>query len=112
MPKFLKAADVLLLPNISATKESVNYTSPIKMFEYMAGKRPIIASDLPSIREVLNSRNSLLCAPGNPDDLSAKISLILDNKKLAEELSRQAFEDVKKFTWNERAKNIIKFFSK
>ena len=109
VPKFLKVADVLLLPNVPATEESVKYTSPIKMFEYMASKRPIIASNLPSLNEVLNNKNSLFCNPGDSNDLVNKINLILDNKKLADELSYQAHNDVKKYTWEERAKKILDF---
>ncbi|MFC1615495.1 glycosyltransferase, partial [Patescibacteria group bacterium] len=52
IPKYLKCADILLLPNIPISEESISETSPIKMFEYMAVKRPIIASNMTSIREV------------------------------------------------------------
>src|SRR3989344_5203226 len=54
IPIFLKAADVLLLPNSSREDVSRSYTSPLKLFEYMASKRPITASDIPSLREVLD----------------------------------------------------------
>ena len=43
IPKYLKLANILLLPNTSVTEESKKYTSPIKVFEYMASKKPILA---------------------------------------------------------------------
>lgn len=102
VPFYLKAADVLILPNSAREKISQIYTSPIKMFEYMASGVPIAASDLPSLREILNEKNSLLFQPDNPKDLAGKIKLALGNKKIA----KQALIDVKKYTWQRRAKDI------
>ena len=59
-------ADVLALPNPSSAI-SREFTSPLKLFEYMASGRPIVASDLPSLREVLaDGRNALLVEPATP----------------------------------------------
>lgn len=103
MPFYLKAADVLVLPNSSKEKISRLYTSPIKMFEYMASRVPIVASDLPSLKEILNKKNSLLFQPDNPNDLAEKISAAPGNQKIA----KQALIDVRKYAWQKRAENII-----
>lgn len=107
IPKFMKSADVLLLPNVSSTKESVDFTSPIKMFEYMASQKPIIASDLPSIKEVLDEKNAIFFREGDSDDLVKKIDLVFSDEKLSEEKSEKAFQDVQKFTWAKRAEKIL-----
>ena len=61
----LRAADVLVLPNPASAISSA-FTSPLKLFEYMAAGRPIVATDLPSMREVLHAEeNALLVEPGN-----------------------------------------------
>jgi len=53
VPLYLAAADLAALPNRSKPEISAKYTSPLKAFEYMASGLPIVASDLPSLREVL-----------------------------------------------------------
>lgn len=106
----MKSADVLLLPNIASTQESVAYTSPIKMFEYMASGVPIVASRLPSICEVLNDSNSILVEPGNPNELlrGIELSLILE----ATARAAQAKKDVQSYTWDARALKILRFINK
>jgi len=107
---YQKAFDVLLMP-FPNIKHYAYYMSPLKMFEYLASGRPIISSDLPSIREVLNETNCLFCRPGDPADLAAKIKLILRDNDLVDKITRQALLDVKKYSWEKRAENIIKFIS-
>lgn len=112
IPSYLKSADILLLPNTSQTEESVSFTSPIKMFEYMASGVPIIASNLPSLRAVLNEQNALLVEPDNAAALLKAIEKILVDNNFAQNIGRKAKEDVKKYTWNEYAKKILNFIAK
>lgn len=105
-----KAADVLVLPNTAKEDISKYWTSPMKMLEYMTSKRPIVASDLPSIREVLNENNAVLVEPDNPEALANSIKKVLQNKELANKISSQAFQDIQQYTWQKRAENIIRGF--
>jgi glycosyltransferase involved in cell wall biosynthesis len=99
----LERAGILVLPNL-ATAISTRFTSPLKMFEYMAAGRPIVASDLPAIREVLeHERNALLVPPGDGAALASGIQRLLDDPALAARLARTAFEDVGAFGWDRRA---------
>lgn len=107
IPIYLKASDVLVLPNSAKDNISKKYTSPLKMFEYMASRRPIVASNLPSLREVLNESNSILA---NPDDLESfvlAIKKIVYNEELAKNISEKAFNDVQFYSWSNRAKYIL-----
>ncbi|MCP6718272.1 MAG: glycosyltransferase [Patescibacteria group bacterium] len=109
IPFWLKAADVLVLPNSAKQDISKHWTSPLKLFEYMASKRPIIASNLPSIREILNENNSFLVEPDNPEKLAKGIENILKSPNLSAKISNQAFNDVLSYSWEKRAKNILQF---
>jgi len=109
IPYYLKSADVLVLPNKKGDVVSEYYTSPLKLFEYMASGVPIVASNLPSIKEVLNNENSFLFEANNQDDLLEKINYSLNNEEESKIKASKSFEDVKKYTWNERAVSIINF---
>ncbi len=109
IPYYLKSADVLVLPNSAKEDISRLYTSPLKLFEYMASGVPIVASDLPSIKEVLNKGNAALVKPDNPDALAAGIIDCLNNPKRAGVLAKQAEIEVMKHSWAKRAGMIINF---
>ncbi|MDO8495012.1 MAG: glycosyltransferase family 4 protein [bacterium] len=109
IPNFLRAADVLVLPNKGGDQLSESYTSPLKLFEYMASGRPIIASDLPSLREVLNEDNAVLVEPNNAMTLFNAIKKIIDDPALGKRISSKALEEVKKYTWRKRAEQILNF---
>lgn len=102
------AADVLVLPNKAGSPHSEFYTSPLKLFEYMAAKRPIVASNLESIREILNQENAFLVEPNNPVALKGGIKEAL-NSPQAKEKAEQAFIEVSNYTWENRAEEVITF---
>ena len=109
MPMNQKAADVLVIPNSGKTVISKYYTSPLKLFGYMASKRPIIASDLPSLREILDENNAILVKSDNPQLLAEKIRQTLKNYGFSSKLSLEAFENVQKYSWINRVKSILFF---
>ena len=108
IPKYLAAADVLVLPNSGKSAISRYYTSPLKMFEYMASGKPIVASDLPSIREVLNEFNAVLVSPDEPRAWANGVRKVLDDPQLARRISETALRNVQNYTWSKRAANIIR----
>ena len=102
--KFIEVADALVLPNSAKDKMSL-FTSPIKLFEYMASKRPIIASNIASIAEVLSDqKNALLFNPDDPEDLAFQITKTMEND--FSKMILQAKQDCKKYTWDKRANDI------
>jgi len=107
IPFYLKAADILVLPNSANDVKSIYCTSPLKLFEYMASKRPIVASNLPSIGEILNNSNAILVEPDKPETLAEGIKKVLGDKKLAKKIADKAYHDVRKYSWESRAKKII-----
>lgn len=111
---FLLDFDIVLLPNQlevsgNAGKDIGNWTSPLKLFEYMSAKRCIIASDLPVLREILeNGTNALLCDPNDADDWMNVIKSLSNNKELKHKITRNAYADfVERYTWAKRADKIL-----
>lgn len=112
LPEYQLASDILILPTSTKWEESQG-TSPLKLFEYMASKRPIVASNLPNIREIItNGCNGLLATPDDVDSFENAIHYIVTDKSAGNLLAEKAFEDVKEFTWDGRAKRILSIASK
>lgn len=107
VPIWIKACDVVTIP-WPWNEFSAYYTSPMKLFEYMASGVPIVASDLPSLREVLrHGENAWLVQPGDPYALAMGIKLILENPIKARLFAEQAGREVKGYTWLLRSKFVL-----
>src|SRR3989344_8910940 len=106
IPKYLKAMDILLMP-FPKTRHYEFAMSPIKMFEYMASGVPIIASDLPSVKEILNDSNAHFFSPGSVELLSEKIKEVLANYEEALKKALRAKELVSRYTWLNRAREVL-----
>ena len=102
----LAAATMLVLPNV-ASAISERYTSPLKLFEYLTMGRPIVASDLASIREVLTAdRTALLVAPDDPRALASAFDRLIDEPALAASLAQAATALAPAFSWDKRAERL------
>ena len=112
VPRYLAAADVLVLPNSGTATISRECTSPLKLFEYMAARRPIVASDLPSLGEILrHEQNAYLVEPDNPYMLARDILRVMRDHALGERIVNAAYTDVQAYTWELRAKRICSFIA-
>lgn len=108
--QYLIASDVAVLPFTTREAIARDHTSPLKLFEYMAAERPIVASDLPSLREILrDGENAILVTPDDPDMLGAAVTRILNDQELAHRLACTARAEVEKRTWLDRAELILEF---
>lgn len=111
---YLQAADVLLMPHGHRIENSgggniAAFTSPMKMFEYMAAGRPILASTLPVLQEILQDGvNAILLPYDEPKRWMEALRRLQQDGELAEALGRQARHDVQKYTWDKRAQSILK----
>jgi len=109
IPRYLKAADMLVLPDSALSDYGRLHTSPMKMFEYMASRRPILASNVPSLGEVLNEKNAMMFVPDNANDLAEKMQVLRSDPVRAERLSMESYRTVQEFTWAKRALKIETF---
>ncbi len=116
LPLYLAAADVLLMPYArqigisSGEGHSAQISSPMKMFEYLAAGRAILASDLPVFREVLNEENAVFCPPENVNMWQGALQSLLDSPSRRAALSEQARQDAQKYSWTVRARRILDGF--
>ena len=105
----LGRADVLVLPTVDTPH--ARYTSPLKLFEYMAAGRPVAASDLPPLREIVeHGRTALLVAPGDPRALAAGVRTLLEDPAGAGRMARAAFERAADYSWARRAERLERLF--
>jgi glycosyltransferase involved in cell wall biosynthesis len=110
VPEALAAASVALLP-LPDEPVARLFTSPLKLFDYMAAGVPIVASDLPALREVLrHEENALLAQPDDPDAFATAVRRLLADGALAARLGRQARADVAAYSWDARARALLDFF--
>ncbi len=106
---------VALLPNQSKVLVSDgradigSWTSPLKLFEYMSAHRPIVASRLPVLQEVLvDGRNALLADPLDAGDWAAKIRQLLGDEVMARALADTAYQDLlSNYSWDARARRMV-----
>ncbi|HWQ84203.1 MAG TPA: glycosyltransferase family 4 protein [Anaerolineales bacterium] len=113
LPQYQAACEILLMPYRTQVAASSGgdigrYLSPMKLFEYLACGRVILASDLPVLREVLNSDNAILLPP---QDLDAWVEAIQNGLQFPEHytmLARQAQDTAQQFTWKAR---VLKIFN-
>ena len=108
MPALLAAADVCIVPNSAVTRESVHFTSPIKLFEYLASGCPVVASDLPAIREIVDESMVQFFTPDDPVSLAAAISSVLRDPTAAKARAARGQELARTYEWDARARRIIK----
>lgn len=106
--EYMRSSDVLIM-NYPWSKYAAYQMSPMKLFEYMAAGRPIVASKLPSILEVVGSKEVHLIEPDKKEELVSGIRYILDNSEYADSLARSSKEKVKSYTWANRARGISNF---
>lgn len=119
VPVLQAECDILVAPyqhRVSVSGGSGNtadYMSPLKIFEYMASAKAIIASDLPALKEVLqDGRNALLVAPDNAHQWVAAAKRLIGDPELQARIARAARDELElRYSWTARARRIAQFLS-
>jgi glycosyltransferase involved in cell wall biosynthesis len=104
VPRLVAGFDIALQP------ASVPYASPLKLFEYMAAGRAIVAPDQPNIREVLeHGRTALLFDPANPEAMWQSIEVLARDAALRASLGAAARQEIlrRDFTWAGNALRVV-----
>jgi glycosyltransferase involved in cell wall biosynthesis len=112
LPLYQAACDVLLMPyqqQVAASSggDIARYLSPMKLFEYLACGRPVLSSDLPVLREILNPNNAVLLPVGDVDAWVAAIQALRTDPERSARLGERARLDASRYTWEGRAAQIL-----
>ncbi|MBF0310437.1 MAG: glycosyltransferase family 4 protein [Magnetococcales bacterium] len=108
LPLYYAMADLLLMP-YSPKCATAEWMSPLKMFEYMASRRPLIATRLPAIEQVLrHGENAWLVAADDGQDLARGIRHILQDEGLGRRLADCAAREVEAFSWDRRVEGLLR----
>ncbi len=110
IPLYMRAVDIVVIPLPGGDQHS-STTSPIKLFEFMAAGKVMVVSDLSVLRGYLSEDSAVFFEPGDSEDLAQKLTKVLADVNLVEQLSKKAKELARKHTWLNRAKNIINFIN-
>ncbi len=108
MPHWLDQMDIALQPAVTP------WASPLKLIEYLAKGKAIVAPDTDNIKELLSdNKNALLYDMNNPNEILDCVTRILEDEALRAQLQREAIKTVedRKLTWNNNAKRIEHIFS-
>lgn len=113
--RYHQAFDVLLLPcghrvaPFGSKGDIAPWMSPLKMFEYMAAGKPIVASDLPVLREVLvNGINSILVEAEDIDAWGSALQRLERDPLFARRIATRAEQDFRsRYTWTQRTETIL-----
>lgn len=110
VPTELNKGDILLAPYL---EQAYGY-SPLKIFEYMLVRKPIISNSLPEVEEILtHGENALLVPPEDAEAMSQAIRRIVKDKKLREMISKNAMRKaVREHSWERHAKDYEKIYKK
>lgn len=106
VPIALSACDVLAMP-FPDLPHYRTHMSPLKMFEYMAADRPLVTSDLPTVRDVLSEETAVFCEPGSTPSFVRALGWIADHPDEAKTRASAAAALVKRHTWQERMARIL-----
>lgn len=114
IPNLITQADICVAPLALNDRNVTQGACPIKILEYMAAGRPLLASNMPIVRELVREDvDGLLFSPNDPEDLTRQTILLLSDMELSQRLAESAAAHVReKFTWHESQKKLGKVYEK
>jgi len=103
LPKYYSISDLFVLPSTSSGE-----IFGLVLVEAMACGKPVIATDLPGVRTVVDpGENGFLVKPGDVDDLAFRMRYLLDNEHMREEFGRRGRKKVEdQYSWDKIGKKL------
>ena len=111
VPRYMAAADIAVVPYPPMQQEM--WLSPLKLFEYMASSKAVVASAVGQITEVIqHGRNGLLVPPGDPSALAGALVDLIGDAHRRSQLGGQAREDAERmYSWENYLSRLERVFS-
>ncbi len=110
--QWIAAADAVVVLGTKQNEDSYKFTSPMKVFEYMAADRPVVASRTPALASVLSERHVFFYDPDDAFSLAVVTAEAITNIPQIDARVSAAHELVQLHTWDERAKRILAFIAR
>lgn len=110
VPLYLAASNALIAP-FPKNDHYEFYMSPMKIFEYMSSRRPIITTNLNSIKEVLSQDSAIYTDSGDVEAMSAGLLKIENDPDFAKKISENARREIEEHSWDKRAERILRFLA-
>jgi len=111
VPLWASAADILLVLGTKRDEQSYRYTSPMKVFEYMAMQRTIVASRTPALESILDKDECVFYEPDNAQSLAESITEAAGELVENSVRTGNAYRKARHYSWSARAKRIHTFMS-
>lgn len=105
---YASAADVMAIPTSQANQHN-QFSFPVKIWEYLALGKPVISSDLPINREVLNENNASFFELGDHKEFAQRVLELESDRELIQKLGQNGKETAVGQTWPERARKVVEF---
>ena len=112
IPKYAACSDILAYVPPVADSFLSRETSPMKLFEYMAAGIPVVASDFPLWRKIVeDAKAGMVVDPLNPQAIAAAVEQLISDTALAEEMGRNGRKAVEEqYNWNHEEKELLKIY--
>lgn len=110
VPRYMASADIAVVPY--PKMDQGNWLSPLKLFEYMASARAIVASAVGQVKTIIqHEKNGLLVSAGNTGEMTEAILRLMEDKGLRKGLGERAREDaVQKHSWKQYISHVEAIF--
>ena len=110
---WLQHAEISLAPLTECSRNIEQGCSPLKILESMAAGVPVIASDLPAVREIMKDRkHGRLINPDRPGELARTIRILLQYPEMRKEMGENAQSEIRQnFLWNKSLNKLRKIYA-
>ncbi|HVZ10831.1 MAG TPA: glycosyltransferase family 4 protein [Candidatus Paceibacterota bacterium] len=109
IPLYLRALDIVVIP--LADSRHARTSSPIKLFEFFAAGKAIIASRVPAVSDYADEKSVVFFDPGSSSELAARIRELAGDEKKRRMLEQHVLVLAQRHTWTARARNILSHLS-